>query len=309
VIDHTEWTQDAKPLVFLDFKLGNICNLKCRICGSWSSSTFATEELQFLSQDQKKKSIHYAMLKKGAWPRENVKFWQEVDSIIDQIRYVEFTGGEPFMINEHFQLLQSMVDRGIAGNVEVHYNTNGTHWPQHAEEIWKHFKTVEVAFSIDDLGPRFEYQRTNANWDQVQQNLEHFKNLRARNSNIQLQVCSTVNVFNVLYLEELSHWIEQQCFDFVYWNMMHEAYYFSISTLPDMAKMAIKQKLDAACVSPDTKQEFGRIVEFMMRGASLDGNILRMKIRDFDWKRQQNLHDVAPELAKILNYDCDTSNG
>ena len=35
------WNKDAKPLMFLDLKLGNICNLKCRICGSWSSSQFA----------------------------------------------------------------------------------------------------------------------------------------------------------------------------------------------------------------------------------------------------------------------------
>jgi hypothetical protein len=30
-------------LWFLDLKLGNICNLKCRICGSWSSSKWAEE--------------------------------------------------------------------------------------------------------------------------------------------------------------------------------------------------------------------------------------------------------------------------
>jgi glutamate-1-semialdehyde 2,1-aminomutase len=42
------WTQDAKPLMFLDLKLGNICNLKCRICGSWSSSQYASEELKFV---------------------------------------------------------------------------------------------------------------------------------------------------------------------------------------------------------------------------------------------------------------------
>jgi MoaA/NifB/PqqE/SkfB family radical SAM enzyme len=39
------WTVDAKPLMFLDLKLGNICNLKCRICGSWSSSQFAIEDI------------------------------------------------------------------------------------------------------------------------------------------------------------------------------------------------------------------------------------------------------------------------
>jgi MoaA/NifB/PqqE/SkfB family radical SAM enzyme len=41
------WSTDAKPLMFLDLKLGNICNLKCRICGSWSSSPFAREEISF----------------------------------------------------------------------------------------------------------------------------------------------------------------------------------------------------------------------------------------------------------------------
>jgi MoaA/NifB/PqqE/SkfB family radical SAM enzyme len=101
MIDDTDWTIDAKPLMFLDLKLGNICNLKCRICGSWSSSAFATEELQFMSAEEKKTSHHYIMLKQGAWPRENTNFWDEIDRVLDQIRYIEFTGGEPFMIREH----------------------------------------------------------------------------------------------------------------------------------------------------------------------------------------------------------------
>ncbi len=70
-----EWTADAKPLMFLDLKLGNICNLKCRICGSWSSSQFATEELNQLPRDQQKKSHAYTMLRAGSWPRDNPQFW------------------------------------------------------------------------------------------------------------------------------------------------------------------------------------------------------------------------------------------
>ena len=185
MIDDTPWTADSKPLMFLDLKLGNICNLKCRICGSWSSSTFATEELQCLTGDEKKNSFHYTMLKKGAWPRENQQFWQQIDTIIDQIQYIEFTGGEPFMIQEHFRLLQGIVDRGIAHQVEIHYNTNGTQYPEQAENIWKHFKTVEIAFSIDDIGKRFEYQRTNANWDLVRDNILKFKILQSQYNNIQ----------------------------------------------------------------------------------------------------------------------------
>ena len=297
------WTQDAKPLMFLDLKLGNICNLKCRICGSWSSSTFATEELANLGPDQNRKdSFHYIMLKQGAWPRENPVFWQELAGIADQIRYIEFTGGEPFMIQEHFDLLQRLVDRGLAHKIEIHYNTNGTHCPEQAEEIWSHFKHVEIAFSIDDVEARFDYQRTGARWTEVIVNLDRFRSLRRRRRNISLQVCATVNVFNVAYLEELSHWIEQQEFDYVYWNMMHEAYYFSISTLPERAKRVIAQRLTLAQVNVQDRLEFDRIIDFMMGGASLDGQVLRMKLADLDCRRGTNLSVTEPELAELIDY-------
>ena len=299
----TEWTSDAKPLMFLDLKLGNICNLKCRICGSWSSSTFATEELANIGPDEDRKSNHhYHMLRAGAWPRENPTFWQEIEQVSDQIRYIEFTGGEPFMIQEHFDLLQRLVDCGLAGQIEIHYNTNGTQWPQRGPDIWPHFKTVEIAFSIDDIGQRFEYQRSNAVWSEVLVNLDRFRDLRRDHANIRLQCCSTVNVFNVFYLADLAHWIDQQKFDFVYWNMMHEAYYFCINTLPDTAKQVITQRLRSAPVSAKHQTEFTRIVDFMNHGVSLDGFILRMRMADLDRKRQQNLADVEPEFAQLIDY-------
>lgn len=300
----TDWTIDAKPLMFLDLKLGNICNLKCRICGSWSSSTFATEELAQLDKSEDRKSNHhYHMLKQGAWPRENPRFWTEIDQVSDQIRYIEFTGGEPFMIQEHFDLLQGLVDRGIAGGIEIHYNTNGTQYPEHAAEIWKHFRLVEIAVSIDDVGARFEYQRSNAVWTEVVDNIARFKTLRNNYSNIQLQFCCTVNVFNVYYLSELARFVYAQDFDYVYWNMMHEAYYFSVSTLPEQAKSAITMKLrTSGSVSDAALKEFEQIVSFMSAGASLDGELLRMKIADLDRKRGQDLRLVEPEFADLIGY-------
>jgi len=303
VLPGGEWTADAKPLMFLDLKLGNICNLKCRICGSWSSSQFATEELNQLKTEDKKSSFHYQMLKDGAWPRENESFWTEIDNALTDIRYIEFTGGEPFMIKEHFAMLQGIVDRGIAHQVEIHYNTNGTHYPEEAIEIWRHFKTVEVAFSIDDLGARFEYQRTGAVWAEVEQNIERFRALRADHSNIQLQCCSTVNVFNVRYIDQLAQWIAQQGFDFVYWNMMHDAWYFSIATLSEAAKTEIIIHLENASVPEQWRGEFDRICDFMRNGASTDGSILRMRVRDLDRKRNQNLKTVEPEFAALIEYD------
>jgi MoaA/NifB/PqqE/SkfB family radical SAM enzyme len=302
IVTDEEWTEDAKPLLFLDLKLGNICNLKCRICGSWSSSTFATEELNFIDTD-KKSSLHYQMLRSGAWPRENETFWKEIEQVSDQIRYLEFTGGEPFMIKEHFDMLQGLVDRGLSKNIEIHYNTNGTQYPEGAADIWRHFKLVEIAFSIDDVGARFEYQRSGAKWDDVVENIRMFKYHRAISHNIKLQVCSTVNVFNVYYLEELANWIDKQGFDFIYWNMMHEAPYFSIKTLPADAKGDIEHRLKRADVSERHRREFDKIIDFMNNGTSEPGYLLRHKILELDTRRGESLARVAPEFSRIIQYD------
>jgi MoaA/NifB/PqqE/SkfB family radical SAM enzyme len=302
VLGERTWTEDAKPLMFLDLKLGNICNLKCRICGSWSSSQFAAEEIAWAPREEQKQTYAYQMLRAGAWPRENTQFWSQIDSVLDNIRYIEFTGGEPFMIQEHFAMLQGIVDRGIAHQVEIHYNTNGTHYPEQAPAIWQHFKTVEIAISIDDIGQRFEYQRTNAVWSEVEENIARFHSLRHSCANIQLQCCSTVNVFNIRYIDRLANWIASQQFDFVYWNIMHDAWYFSIATLPDAVKEDLDEYLRAARVPERFAQDFQGIRDFMNNGASTDGFITRMKIADLDRKRNQDFAQVCPEMAELIEY-------
>jgi hypothetical protein len=258
------------------------------------------EEMANSVEAHSKTSFAYQMLKAGRWPRENAQFWSEIDSVLNDIRYIEFTGGEPFMIEEHFEMLRGIVDRGIAHQVEIHYNTNGTQYPQDAIEIWKHFKTVEIAFSIDDLCERFEYQRTGAKWADVQENIQRFRDLRKLYPNIQLQCCSTVNIFNIRYIDQLAHWISVQDFDFVYWNIMHDAPYFSIAALPDSAKQVIADHLTNALTR--YQKDFAGIVDFMMQGQSTDGVETCQQILKLDCWREQNLADVAPELVELLNY-------
>jgi MoaA/NifB/PqqE/SkfB family radical SAM enzyme len=304
IMSVTDWKTghyNGRPISW-DYRFSNLCNFKCRMCGDMlSSSTFATEEINFIiNREEKKKSFHYQMLRDGAWPRNSDNFWHQLDSVMSKVRYIEFTGGEPFMIREHFDLLRRLVDRGYAHQIEIHYNTNGTQYPEEAEDIWRYFYHVEIAFSIDDVGERFEYQRTNAGWSEVNQNIERFRLMRSRNRNITLQVCCTINTFNVLYLPDVANWIKRQDFDFVYWNMLHDPYYFSIATLPDSAKQAIQQRLTMIEIPAEYRAEFDRVIDFMMNGASTDGKILRMKIEDLDFKRHQDLKSCSPELARVI---------
>ena len=299
-IANQTWTEKAKPLMFIDFKLGNICNLKCRICGSHSSSTYATEELQQIPKENRKHSFHHNVMVNGQWPRQLPNFWKEIEEISQEITYCEFTGGEPFMIQEHFNFLQTLIDRDLAKNIEIHYNTNGTQYPDHGPAIWKHFKNVEIAFSIDAVGPRFEYQRKNAEWVAVNENIEKFKQLKQTLGNITLQVCSTISVLNVIYLEELAAWIDEQKFDNVYWNVLHTAYYWSVASLPLSIKEIIITKLQASKVSDYHKGEFKNIVKFIKQGNSIEITDLHRAIIKMDIIRGEKLSDNHFELAEIL---------
>ena len=307
VIDYSEWAEDAKELVFLDLKLGNICNLKCRICGPWSSSTFASEEVGKVMTLDRKQTYAYKMLREGRWPRESPMFWNQLELIADQIRYLEFTGGEPFLINEHFDFLQILVDFGLAGNIEIHYNTNGTQYPERGLELWPHFRLVEIAFSIDDLETRFEYQRSNAQWNEVVANLERFRQLRSKSSNIQLQLCCTISIWNVVYFNDIANWAETFAWDFVYWNYLHDSPIWCIANIVDPIKDRIRLHLKKTSSNHKFMPDLDKIIQFMYSKVGWlgcgQGGTLTYEISQLDKLRGQQLQAVAPELAQVLNYD------
>ena len=106
-----------------------------------------------------------------------------------------------------------------------------------------------------------------------------------------------------MYLEGLANWIDTRSFEFIYWNMLHEAYYHSVGTLPDAAKKLAIQRLQDADVTPYHRAEFDKIIDFINNGVSLDGNILRMKVKDVDWRRKQDLRTHHSELAQAIGYE------
>jgi MoaA/NifB/PqqE/SkfB family radical SAM enzyme len=287
---------DAK-LMFLDLKLGNICNLKCRICGSFSSSKWAQEEIDIYPENQTARDN----LVNGRWPRESKNFWEDLTQLLANTKYFEFTGGEPFLIDEHFDLLAIAVEFGYASNIEIHYNTNTTTFPTRGLELWPHFKLVEIAFSIDDIGPRFEYQRYGANWNKSMENLQRFKDFRKQNKNIKLQLCLTTNVQNFYYIDEMCEWIPKQRFDYVYFNVLHDSWYFNISRLNHKAKQLIYEKHKD--YNGPYYKEVQNLLQFMMQGEDSDCTELVEQLKNSDTQRNQKFSDHHSEIAAAIGYE------
>ena len=295
--------QNINPdqLWFIDLKLGNICNLKCRICGSWSSSKWAKEEIDYIPELLDRKThLAYTYLRDGAWPRESEVFWDNLKTLLPNIKYFEFTGGEPFLIEQHFELLRYAVEQGYSKNIEIHYNTNGTVFPESAE-LWNNFKHVEIAFSIDNVGVRFEYERYGADWNEIQENISKFTAMRS--NKISTQLCTTMNIQNVYYLPELCDWISTQTFDHVYFNMLHDPWHMCISKMTDNAKNLVIDRLSNHEFSSKYRAEILRIVQFIRNGEGSDGKEFLRKMQITDEYRKQNLRDTHKEIARAMGYE------
>ena len=286
-----DWTPNSEPtLRFIDFKLGNVCNLKCRICGSWSSSKWAQEEL-----DYGENPVALKNLKEGGWPKRNPQFFEDLKEDLEHVEYFEFTGGEPFMIKNHFKILEYCVEKGYAKNQDIHYNTNGTQLPpREIFDLWKHFKHVEIAFSIDDVGEQFEYQRYGANWKEVNYNLNQFKIYQ--NSNMDFQICSTVNIFNIFSLAKLNLWVRNFKPKYFYVNTCFDPDYFNVQTLPKQVKNIVNARYSEL-------KDFQAILRFM-NSADRDSVEIRQqrkqRILQTDNYRKENFGEVFPLLNKVL---------
>jgi hypothetical protein len=188
----------------------------------------------------------------------------------------------------------------LAHNIELHYNTNTTIVPKIGLELWPYFKNVEIAVSIDDMGDRFEYQRYGAKWSETLDNLRTFKQLSIDSNNITLQICATVNVFNIYYLDELCDWIYKQRFDFVYFNILHSADHFSIKNLNARAKFLVNSKYHA--YAGPYVGEIQNILNFMNQGEGSDCSMLINVLKSSDEQRGQKFSDSHPEMATAIGY-------
>ena len=290
------WSTSSEPtLKFIDFKLGNVCNLKCRICGSWSSSKWAQEELDYEKAINGDNPVARKNLKEGGWPKKYPKFFDDVKDDLGEAEYFEFTGGEPFMIKNHFKILEYCVQKGFAKNQDIHYNTNGTQLPpREIFDLWKHFKRVEIAFSIDDVGEPFEYQRHPANWKEVNHNLNQFKTYQT--ANMEFQICSTINIFNIFSLAKLVLWVRNFDPKFFYVNTCFDPDVFNIQTLPKQIKNIVNSRYS-------NLKDFAGTLRYM-NSADRDSEEIReqrkKRILLADKYRKENFGEVFPLLNKVL---------
>jgi len=228
--------EDINNLQLFDLNLGNACNLSCKICNRDSSSSIAEQDYA----NGAISAVEFQSLKQSVKWAESEEFWNQLENIIQNVRYLDLYGGEPLMSKLHFKFLKRLIELDVAKNIKIDYNSNGTVYSEHFFDLWQHFKEIKISFSIDDIGDRFEQQRYGANWTQVTENIKKFNSKRS--TKFITEVYPTINTQNVFYLPELLDWINTQNFDHVSFNILRNPIEYNISSLNFQDKVNIIKK-------------------------------------------------------------------
>ena len=157
----------------IDFRLGNQCNLQCRICNPmWSdqlgkSYQLAKDKGIFNSVNQ---SFTEGTIKPSSEVMEDlIGFCLRTPSL----KEIKFAGGEPFVMSEVEYFLTRMIQEG-RNNLTVSFLTNTTTAKESTIELLKQFKKVIMQCSIDGIGEDIEFQRFPCKWSVIERNFRKF---------------------------------------------------------------------------------------------------------------------------------------
>lgn len=201
-----------EKLVYLDLRLGHTCNLKCVMCSPHDSSQWVAEHKKIFpifKHDSLKSQMSWERKEFNNFWHENPDFWAEMYKQIPNIKQVYFAGGEPLMIREHKQFIEEIINQGYQDKILLRYNSNGILVDDEIIELWKKFKTVKFAVSLDAVGDRNYYIRYPTDWDVVVKNLHKLDNTP---DNIQVSIATAIQILNIKHLPDFAKWKIEQNF-------------------------------------------------------------------------------------------------
>jgi hypothetical protein len=167
---------EMKPISF-DYRISNLCNFKCRMCGDQLSSQWEAENRIMGHYDKGTDAWaskeYKPIIEKFQKEVAEKELWEAVcDGRIEEIYWV---GGEPTMWDIHWDIMKYLVETGGSKNVTVRYNTNLSRISYKGTNLYDllpHFKHVQLSASIDGIGEIVEYVRHGIKWEQW---FENFK--------------------------------------------------------------------------------------------------------------------------------------
>jgi len=301
IIDYDKAVQLTEPdgsttqmPIYWDLRFGNLCNLKCVMCGPQSSNMWYKDWAKVHNTDHfydsgtkinitdgKKQLGNDHASEYDWWQSEH--FWEQLDQYKDQLEHVYLVGGEPMLIENHYNFLQKLIDAGVSNNVVLEYDTNITNVHQRAIDQWKHFKKLMLRVSIDDFGEQNDYIRFPSKWYKLNENIERINTLLP---DTEIEISVTWQMLNAFtFLKLLDHFSEY----YVNIRILSAPDMLDVKHLPRQAKLDIIDTYNNSV----HKDKLSHLISYLTNNLEYDGNYYTCaeflekldKIRGTDWSK------------------------
>lgn len=301
-------TCTTMELKYWDFRFSNLCNYKCRSCGTLYSSAWVPDA---------KKMGWTVELEKVA-KIDSVEGKNNYDFIEEQVKHVKkiyFAGGEPLLMPEHWQTLDILV-KNKRFDVKLSYNTNCSTLEYQGRNVldywrqWDKFK-VEVWPSIDEIGPRAELIRSGTVWPKVERNLKELLTL----DNITVRPGLTIGAMNVFRVPEIVQYLidlgvvsEKNYYKNFFINLLEEPKHYNVEILPMEFRKEIIDKIEnfisetKSKYQVDNRHLFKQLLHELTKPYNPDSaRKFVMMTQRLDKIRNEDTFNTIPELKCVLD--------
>ena len=199
----------------MELHFGNMCNLKCKMCGQQYSNQIGKELLEIGEQDPDFLSWVYKesgnvniwtnnLSMEYKWFKNKKTKIKLFDYITENINDLILIGGEPTVIPEFWELLEHLDQKDKLGDLTITLTTNLTNINPKLSQWLPKLKRWNVWASVDGIGERTEYIRYPSNFKKVCENLDLYKSLLGDNGRIVLS--PAIQLLNIDQLDDILDW-------------------------------------------------------------------------------------------------------
>lgn len=282
------WDNRYPVIRNIEISPSNLCNFSCRICTPEFSSKVAAEYYIEETDPVEKEKIKNFI----AVPFKNET--NHIKTIINNSKTLEnlhILGGEPFKWPNLEIVLDHLIKNNLSKKIKIELNTNGSEYSDLIVNKLLEFKSVTFLISIDDIGPRFELQR-GSSWDNVARNISYYKKLQSEN--FQIQISPTINIQNVLYLDELVEFCNTEKLNIV-WSYLEGPVFLSVKNITNKAKNLIYEKY-----KNHSNQELQALSSKIYQANTVNGTDFINYMQELDRRRNQNSNLVLKEIMSAM---------
>ena len=300
---HVDGTVDKLNLKYWDFRFSNICNFKCRTCGPQLSSGWYedTERL-------------YGELPKNLPNPQYVRTkptWNELLPLFDIVEEIYFVGGEPLIMEEHYKILNKLVDLKRF-DVALSYNTNFSRMKykkMNVLDIWPLFDSVRIGASIDAMGPQAEFLRSGTKWEQI---VENRNQMIEKSPKSKFYTNITLGNMNSYHVVEFYKWIVDNKFiehpKNIHLNLVQFPKHYTLQALPKECKKVLTEEYNnlaeyceankVATIADQWKMAINYMNEEDIW--EQERNTFRNITKNLDKVREEKFVNVFPELESMM---------